>query len=155
MSLPLQVNPETGFLESPSVNGFTSDRKKLFLETCTRIRKETKSWPDFGSVCESLGVAHQTFDRHLKDDAKFREEFRGLLLGGKWQLESNLFNLGTKKGFEALIWLRRWFPEEYNPEYQRNPTVNVNILVDKANKLDQYVEAEIISTPDPLIDKSI
>jgi hypothetical protein len=140
---PLQINPTTGFLDSPSVNVFGSDRKVQFLNVCKDYRKTNRRWPDFGLVCEEMGITRTTFERHLKSDPKFAEAFRDLTLGAKYQLESNLFDLGTKKGFEALIWLRRHFPEEYNPDYKVTVDVNPAItsqLLDKA----QAFEADIV-----------
>ena len=140
---PLQVNSTTGFLDSPSVNVFGSDRKLQFLTVCQDYRAVNRKWPDFGLVCKELGISLTTFERHLKADPKFAEAFRELTLGAKYQLESNLFDLGNKKGFEALIWLRKHFPEEYNPDYKVTVDINPSVtsqLIDKASAF----EADIV-----------
>lgn len=138
----LVVNPITGFLDADNVNAFGSERKQQFLEACREFRKTNRSWPDFGLVCEEMGISHTTFERHLQNDEKFRQEFRALTLGAKYQLESNLFDLGKKKGFEALIWLRKFFPEEYNPDHKVTVEHNINVLqnlIDKSKSIDTQI----------------
>ena len=148
-NLALSVNPETGFIESGSVNAFNSDKKLQFLNVCKEYRAKNREWPDFGLVCDEMGIAQTTFERHLKQDSRFAQEFRNLTLGAKYQLESNLFNLGRKKGFEALIWLRKHFPEEYNPDYkvtiQADTSITKRLLEDS-----QVYDAEIVPSNEAL-----
>lgn len=145
---PLVANEKTGFLESEGgINAFTSERKVMFLEACRKYREEHNGkWPDFSNICENLGITNTTLDRHLKQDEVFREKFRDLTLSAKYKLESNLYDLGQKKGFEALIWLRRFFPEEYNPEYKAPSNLNIQVFVDGTQQARQIVDGEVVNT---------
>ena len=143
----LTVNPETGFLDAGSVNAFGSDRKKQFLEVCRGYHDQNRKWPDFGLVCKQLGISLTTFERHIKSDSEFSNQFRELRLGAKFQLESSLFDLGCKKGFEALIWLRKFFPEEYNPDHKVSIEHNVNVLgtlIQRAKDVSEVIDTQAL-----------
>lgn len=142
---PLLPNPTTGFLESASHYGtnFNSDRKLKLIETAQAYRKETGKWPDLGKLCDSIGINPLTFDRHIKLDAKFREAWHNIALGGKYQLESLMYDLSGKNPMYMFGWLRKHFPEEYNPEYKVSVTVDASVTSKLLNKADAY-EADIV-----------
>jgi hypothetical protein len=144
---PLTVDPVTGFLTSinPINNGFTADRKVEFLRIAKEYRDRTGKWPNFGSICQNLGISIMTLERHIKNDPKFGDEFRELTLGGKYQAESDMFNLRTKSPLFMFGWLRKWFPAEYNPEYRHNITVNTGELNAINGAVNQYVDAEVVN----------
>lgn len=81
MSNPLVANPITGFLESPSPhdicperNYFNSDRKQHFLALIDEcIDKE--AYPHLKRICDTVGISQKAFERHLKWDKAFREEW--------------------------------------------------------------------------------
>lgn len=125
----LTPNPKTGFLESVSNYGtnFTSDKKVKLLEEAEKYRNETGKWPDLGSLCQMINIAPMTFDRHIKQDTKFAEAWKNLMLGGKWKLESLMFDLSAKNPMYMFGWLRKHFPEEYNPEHKVNVQVDHQI----------------------------
>jgi len=151
----LTVDPKTGFLQSSDSfwSAFSAEKKITFIERVNQIQKETGKWPNFAALCDEIGINPRTLERHLKIDEVFAGAFKDALLKAKWKMESGIYDLSGKNAMYALIWLRKWFPSEYNPEYKGNITVDVNVigaLTDRAKALD----AEIISSPEG-IDKSI
>ena len=141
----LVANPTTGFLESQSNYGtnFTSEKKLQLLEEAERYRKETGKWPDLDSLCKAAGIQPITFERHLRQDRKFAEAWRNLTLGGKWKLESLMFDMSAKNPMYMFGWLRKHFPEEYNPDYkvtiQADASISKRLLEDS-----QVYDAEIV-----------
>lgn len=143
----LQVNADTGFLESQSAAGlraFTSDKKVMLLDRARQIRDDSGKWPDLGMLCDSVGIDPRTLERHLKIDQKFAEQFRDVTLKAKWKLESGIYDLSGKNAMYALIWLRKHFPEEYHPEYKVSLTHDPKRTDELVRKAGEYTDAEIV-----------
>ena len=139
----MTVNEATGFLESKSKSavGFVADKKALFLEMARKYQAETGNIPDITPLCEAVGISLRTFERHIQADGKFADDWREILLSGEAKLSAKMFEYAQGKGgFMFMIsWLRRHFPERWNPEYKITQQVNVNLisnLVDKARAID-------------------
>lgn len=149
MSQELAVNAETGFIESTSatLRTFSSDKKQQLLDTTALMFKETGKWPDLGSLCDSIGICTRTLERHLKSDPKFADAWREVTLRGKYKLESAMFDLSTKNPMYMFGWLRKHFPEEYNPDHKISVEHNINVLsslIEKAKPIAQSIETDAL-----------
>lgn len=136
----LVPNPVTGFLDAANANSFTNERKLKFLEIARQHVAETKQWPDLGDLCAAVGVGRWTLQRHLKADPAFKEAWDEITLGGKWKLESKMFELSTKNPMYMFGWLRKHFPEEYNPDHKVTVDHNINVLQTLIGKSKDYTE---------------
>jgi hypothetical protein len=160
----LQVDERTGFLSASgnitAPSYFTPEKKLKLIEVSKQIHEETGEWPDFSKICGQLGIHPRTLERHLQQDKAFAEEFRDLILNGKWKLESMMYKMSSKNPMYCFGWLRKWFPEEYNPDYRHSVTVDINIVHGDQSRLSGIVDAEVvsptvISTPNSVVHKSI
>jgi hypothetical protein len=142
----LQVDASSGFLDADNTNAFGAEKKIKLLEIATECVQVQKKWPDLSELCGILNLDPRTLDRHLKIDAKFADEFKAVMLQGKWKLESKMYELSTKNPMYMFGWLRKHFPAEYNPEYQNNNSVNVQVFVDGAKEMVKYQDAEVITS---------
>lgn len=142
----LSINPTTGFLDRSSINSFStfsSDKKLKFLELADEYRNKTGKWPDIGELCSQIGVHVTTFYNHCKADHVFKSAWDERLLRGEAKLTSDLHDM--KHPIAKLAWLRRHFPERWNPEYKVTAQVDVSFLSalqDKAKAIDAEVVDE-------------
>ena len=95
-------------------------------------------------LCEAVGVSITAFDRHLRDDINFKKAWNELLLKGESFLENKMYEYGKgKSGYMHMItWLRRQFPERWNPEYKVTTKVDHGYkagLVEKLNAIDAEI----------------
>lgn len=67
----LYTDPETGYKATPSIKGFTVEKKKTFLH-------RFKSCSNIKAIARSLYLDVQTIYDHIAMDDKFREEFKRL-----------------------------------------------------------------------------
>lgn len=112
------VDPATGFL-TPSGNwsnaGFTAGRKTEFISLIYEN-------PHFGLICRKIGINYSTFARHMNLDPEFNRQVvhwsREARMYHKGQLEETMLTNGKKPNgyMDRITWLRRYFPEEYNPK---------------------------------------
>lgn len=74
---PLVPDPKTGFLQSHDNQGrtFTAEKKVKFLSIINEYINK-KQYPLIHSVCDSLGIAVRTFDKHVEIDPAFGEAWR-------------------------------------------------------------------------------
>jgi hypothetical protein len=147
----LQVNPVTGFLESPSPSkiSFDSDKKLLFLKTAEDHFREKRQWPDLNDLCQIIGIDPRTLQEHMKKDERFREAWENIKLPAKWGLESKMYEYAQRPGgyMHMVTWLRHEFPDEYNPETKiihSSDNSNVKSLVNAASEI---IEGEIVNNP--------
>lgn len=141
------VDPKTGFLDADRNNAFGVERKLAFLQLAEELLKTTGKWPDIGALCDKLDIDPRTLDNHLKRDQKFNEAFKSLTTRGKWKLESLMFDLSGKNPMYCFGWLRKYFPEEYNPEHRMTVTHEHNVLSRLADEAKQAIEAELVGEP--------
>ena len=147
---PLKVNPETGFLETntPSGYGFDSARKLQFLALADEHFTKTGNMPDLTSMAQAIGIHPHTVDAHMRDDAAFALAWRNIKLKGKWKLEGKMYEYAQGKGgyMHMITWLRKEFPEEYNPDIRVINSTDNGLV----KRLSDVFNAEIV-TPDPEI----
>ena len=141
------VNETTGFLDQSTANSFSvfsNDKKLKFLEIADNYRRETKKWPDLGSLCDAVGISIRSFYTHCQRDNAFKSAWDERLLRGEAKLTSDLHDMNNP--IAKLSWLRRHFPERWNPEYKMTATVDVNVtnaILDKAKAIDATVEESV------------
>ena len=143
----LSIDPASGFLESPTDNHLTSfnvHKKQLMLEYAGKYWQDQKIMPAKHELCESVGIDIQTLDRHLKLDNVFNNAWKELLLRGESLLENKMYEYGKTRGgyMHMITWLRRQFPERWNPEYKVTQQIDVsfqNAIADKAKAIDGEV----------------
>lgn len=143
----LTVDAATGYLDAENVNSFNVEKKLKFIENARKFVAETQLWPDLGELCNSVGINRITLQRHLKSDVKFAEAWYDLTLGGKWKLESKMFELSTKNPMYMFGWLRKHFPEEYNPDHKISVEHNINVLsslIEKAKPVVESVDSVVL-----------
>lgn len=143
----LIAHPETGFLDAANSNAFSNEKKVKFLELAREFVRETKQWPDLSDLCSAVGVGRTTLQRHLVNDTAFKEAWDEITLGGKWKLESKMFELAGKNPMYCFGWLRKHFPAEYNPDHKVTVDHNINVLqtlIDKAKDVTKSIDTEIV-----------
>lgn len=146
----LTVNPTTGFLESKSNHGknFTSEKKIKFLELARSYKEQTGKWPDVGSICDAVGVNLVTFYRHLDMDDVFKNEWEELTLRGEATLTSSMFELSTKNPMYMFGWLRRFYPQRWNPDHKVTITHDYQGINGALGEATKVIEAEIVEPSD-------
>jgi hypothetical protein len=150
----LQRNEETGFLESQGYSGatFDSSRKLQFINLAEEHFKTTGNMPDLVSIAEAVMVSPRTVENHLRDDPGFAEAWRNIRLRGKWKLESKMYEYAQGKGgyMHMITWLRKEFPEEYNPDIRIQSSTDfswIKKLQEAFNPPVIATDATIVSTP--------
>jgi hypothetical protein len=146
----LQVNSETGFLESTGNAGsaFDSSRKVQFINLAEEHFEKTGTMPDLVSLSGVVGVHPRTVDNHLREDEVFAQAWRNIRLKGKWKLESKMFEYGlTKSGYmDRITWLRKEFPEEYNPDIKIISNSDYSIVKSLADAFNSVNKPTVIAT---------
>ena len=128
----LQVNSDTGFLESPSPSNatFTSDKKINFIEAADKYRKEGK-FPRVSDICDVVGIDARTFERHLELDDRFREAWKEVSTRIEYDCISDMSDLRKKNPMYMFGLLRYLNPQRWNPSSnQTNQVNNISIFVD-------------------------
>jgi hypothetical protein len=149
----MTVDSSTGFLQSPTTNhlsSFSAHKKQLMIEYARKYWADQKIMPAKHELCEAVGIDIGTLDRHLKIDSAFCDAWKEMLLIGESFLENKMYEYGKgKSGYMHMItWLRRQFPERWNPEYKVTAQVDVNFVNSLADKA-KAIEAETVDTSTP------
>lgn len=147
---PLQKNPETGFLESPSPNSasFSSDKKMKFLELAHQAAERSEH-PSIFDICKTVGVKPSAFYNHLKWDTVFKAEYELALR----HLENGLtkvmvMNAQRPSGYmDRITWLRRHF-KEWEPGHQVQIVDDSGSHKNILSAIPQIIDAEIVETPE-------
>lgn len=143
----LVVSAETGYLDAANANSFTNEKKLKFLELARAFVREEKQWPDLSDLCLAVGIGRTTLRRHLEADEAFKEAWKEITLGGKWKLESKMFELAGKNPMYCFGWLRKHFPEEYNPDHKVTVDHNINVLqslIQKAKVSEDIIDTQAL-----------
>lgn len=143
---PLVPDPRTGFLGSGnSPVAFGAHKKAALLGLARKEIEENSRVPSLLSLSKAVGISLRTFQRHLQLDEQFRDEFREILMSGESILTDVMFDRGKTPGgyMDRITWLRRHFPENWNPEYKLN--------VASTNEIHQRVYDAIAIDSDPEI----
>ncbi len=118
----ITINDGSGSLDAKgrSHRFFDSLKKAKFLQLANRYWKERHEMPRPEDLCDVIGIGIATFYRHLLSDDQFKAGWYEIQLFAKGELESIMYNNGKRPGgyMDRITWLRRHFPQEYNPEYR-------------------------------------
>lgn len=76
---PLVKNAETGFLEADNEWSFSSNKKKRFLQITKDYIQTFSEFPLTHKICEEVGINLRTFERHLKLDETFKDEWTEII----------------------------------------------------------------------------
>lgn len=140
---PLQIDTETGFLESPSIRHFTftAEKKQRFLEIAHEHRK-AGHYPNLGEIADQVGVNIRTIDRHLMLDEQFKSEWDEIVLRTEAKCMSDMYDLRLKQPLFMFGLLRRLLPNRWNPDSRMNIQVDFKSsdgLINRAEAIDVEV----------------
>lgn len=141
------INPSTGMLESNGyVHAFDSERKAKFLELYKsnglRLRR----------ACRSMGLSEDTVNKHYKIDPIFKQALDSAEREYIEELEgvSRLNALEPKAVIERIFQLKCLLPDKYGQNEKSSPSkIVINVtsdLLEKAKKMEQIVDAQVISS---------
>lgn len=127
------------FLDSPQINGFDVDKKRLFLEAYAKS-------PTITGAAALIGHPRETIYLAIDKDPEFKRAFEAVQQGLTDNLESKVYEYGQRPTnfLDRIAWLKARRPDVWNPERKVTIDMNVNHLtqaIDKAGALD----AELVS----------
>lgn len=136
----LRVDPKTGFLESPSVTGFTftAEKKTRFLELMM-TEKQAGRMPNLSDLCDVVGISMTAVDRHIREDPVFKSAWDEIVLRADAQAISDCWDLRKKNPMFLFGAMRRLMPSRWNPDAKLHVSVEhstVGSLIDKAKAVD-------------------
>jgi len=144
---PLAIDEQTGFLESSNslvtLNGI---RKTEILRLAQEYIDQNGKIPSLITLCKSVGISLRTFQRHIQYDQQFKSAFREVLLNGQAILENVMFNRGLEPGgfMDRIAWLRRYFPENWNPEHKMIVAHENKTFDPTATEITNYIDVQPI-----------
>lgn len=147
----MQRDPSTGFLQSVGGNSnvaFDAAKKVKFLEIARKFQDEFRTMPTITELCETVGIDRVTFERHINADERFKAGWNEVLLRAQDVLVDVMFKNGQRPSgyMDRITWLRRHFPQHWNPEYKVSVNQNVQFFNTLEDKTKDYVDAEIVDT---------
>lgn len=132
--LPMPVLHIGNYILAPSEGGITAKEKSDFLEKFYETGNETLSAKFVGRALPSLKY-------HFKLDPIFHADFVAVKDAMKHNLEQTMYQNGlTTRGFmDRMAWLRKNYPQEYNPnaDHSKDPAAK-DVVQELANKLKDY-----------------
>ena len=106
-----ELDPKTGYL-TPSAHykltGFTSDKKREWIE-------RYRTTGNIGKVCQQLGMARDTFYKHLQLDGKFEKDFKEQIENRCDDIEETIADMSKKNVVACFGYLRAYRPRRWNP----------------------------------------
>ena len=107
----MRVNPSTGYLESPKPNGFSSDKKKTFIERFTVCKNKS-------AICKSIPIDIQSVYDAVALDSKFRTDFIHCetIKRRKNKLNDALVELASSEKVQVIAELTKKM-DKYCPEH--------------------------------------
>src|SRR3982751_780045 len=127
----LELDTESGFMESRDICGLTfdADKKRLFLEMY-------REKPNLRGIAREIGIDSQTIYNHLKSDAEFARQFRDCREAISDRLESKVAEYADKPNhfMDRIAWLRAHRPDKWDPE--RKVVVQHNVEITKSLAAD-------------------
>jgi len=153
----LQVNPQTGFLESRSAyhNSFDSDKKVKVIELVNQFAQEGK-WPRLSVIAKAADVGAQTIRDHLASDPEFKSAFEEAMVPVEDNLVDNLWAQGKNaNGITANIFLlkSRW-PDRWGDK-SSTLSVDVGALKELSRRAEGFIDAEVVDSPQKSISSGV
>ena len=142
----LQVDPASGFLESPSkTNTYTFDsERKLQLLELAKHEAEQGMWPSVPVLCKSVGVCVQTFYNHLNQDEDFRERWVEVKRLLEDAIATDMAKHSKRPGnyMDRVTLLRHINPGAWGGE----SSTQINIDIGWIKKLNDAINTSVIAT---------
>lgn len=133
-SMPV-LHVEQYYLSEKNSQALTREEKQQFLEVYYRTGNQTKA-------AKSCGRDRAGFMRAMDTDPVFNLDFHNVQIAIKNDLEEVMTINGlTNRGYmDRITWLRKNFPQEYNPNADKNiEDKSQEALKQLASKLTDYV----------------
>lgn len=143
----LQIDENTGFLESDNANSFNSARKIQFLELAKEFKNQGK-FPKVSTICDQININITTFERHLDLDPAFKEAWQEISTHIEYQAISDMHELRTKNPMYMFGLLRYLNPKRWNPDSKMQISVDYRAITGLADKADA-VDAEVCPVSAP------
>lgn len=141
----MEIDKDSGYLIPTKIEGkksFDVQAKKTFLEV---FEKEA----DVAETCKLLGISTRTFYDHLNLDSRFRADYSLTLRNMESHMSSTFYKKGLTQnnGFMfGMAWLRRHFPNDWNPKSSVSVTSNDASVEDLFSSL--RAEGKLIDVTD-------
>jgi hypothetical protein len=135
MELTAEVQGMTpNFLDVHQFNGFTAEKKRLFLELFAKN-------PNITACADSLGIVRQTIFYAAERDPEFRRAFDAVKEGLSDGLEAKVHEYGQRPNnfMDRIAWLRARRPEVWNPMQQIAVTVEMKQHERLAAEAKEYI----------------
>ena len=131
----LQVDPRTGFLESPRIDRVSAEIKAKFVEVY-------KECGDFSLAASRVGHYPRVFRRERNTDPVFSAEFMKACDAMNDRMEGVTYQVGlTPRGvIDRRAWLNAKRPEVWNPSQQQPVHINVQVTERLATQAHQFVD---------------
>ena len=146
----LQVNAETGFLESPSPNfaTFDSEKKQAFLDLALESAR-SGCWPDINKICAGLAVNIRTFYVHCEKDQEFAARWDEVKRTVAGEIAKTMHEHSKRPGnyMDRVTLLRHMYPEEWGGERKELNTQDYSWI----KKLQEAFKPPIIATDATII----
>lgn len=123
----------TKYIKPIQMSGVQPADKIKFLKAFYQSGNISKS-------AASCGFRPAVFQYHFKADKVFAADFAAVRDAMKNNLEEVMYNHGLKeKGYmDRITWLRRHYPEEYNPNHEHKEGEAKDVIGELASKLKDY-----------------
>jgi hypothetical protein len=134
------------YLSVKDARSITPTEKKDFLEFYYNSG-------NMGAAAKKVGRDLSGLRLALTKDKAFAQDFEVIKTSMKSNLEETMYQNGLQdRGYmDRITWLRRHFPQEYNPNYvdkSSNPTDAIKELSDKLGEYELIPKNKLIETKD-------
>ena len=147
--MPLQINPESGFLESTGKHIFSSAMKFRALELARENLEMKGEMPDIPATCKALGIKHNTFYDHLRVDEEFKAQWEEVLDVCEQELVKTMYANGRKPSgyMDRITWLRAHRPGKWNPDFKLNINTDGAQVKGVLDAASTVIDAVIVNEP--------
>lgn len=144
----MPIDPTTGFIESPMMDGFSIAKKSAFID----YLMAPTTPPSLYKALSGFGLSNGTFAYHLARDKAFAQKIDEVKRHrARVHVEGRLFedaeNPAKTNTLAQLAVLRAYMPERYARMELLAPASNIQITVNGSvsTKLNEVVDAELVS----------
>ena len=151
----LQVDPATGFLQSPSPTGiynFDAERKTQLISLAMECA-ENGAWPNIPKLCKSVGIATQTFYTHVKNDEEFASQWQEVKRTLSSGIAVDMREHAKRPGnyMDRVTLLRHLYPEEWGGPERNQVSVDLGWIKKLAETMQAskstIIDAEVVQKP--------
>jgi hypothetical protein len=146
----LQVDPATGFLQSPSPTGiynFDAERKTQLLAMAMQCA-EAGTWPNIPKLCKSVGISVQTFYNHVNADGDFAEQWQEIKRTLSAGIAVDMREHATRPGnyMDRITLLRHLHPDEWGGPEKNSSNIDIGWIKKLADAIDSANKPVVIAT---------